>query len=552
MDLVALSDCVINQTVQSMFSNTNPVTTVGMSSFDWEVLGAYFVLMLALGLWARTKVKSASDYFSAGGAMPWWLAGISHHMSGYSSAVFVGYAAIAYTTGFTIYVWWACTITLGMVIGYSIFPPRWARLRQVNGMISPLEYLVVRYNLATQQALAWSGALLKVFDIGAKWTATAILLNIFAGVSPVYGVLLTGGVTVVYAVVGGLWANALTDFSQFLIQLVAGSVLLGAVLSRLGGVAALWTVWGQLPPSHAHAFVAPYTPLFAFSFLVINTLSYNGGTWNLAQRFIAAPTGRQAEKAALLSAGLYLIWPLILFFPLWAAPLLLPHLSDPSGVYALLARMLLPHGLVGLVLAGLFAQTMAMTSSDANAISAVVVRDILPALRRDRMRLSDASQLLAGRICAFVFLALSMMIAIYADRFGGVLGLLILWFAALLGPIAVPMLFGMLMPFRRCGSTAALVAWAGGILSYVLIRFVFIPRISTLTGDMTGAISVGGPVAAAMTLYLATGLFSCRIKPEAEKLIESISRDSAPGQGAPVDKGVLTGNEGKHSSEGWA
>ena len=38
----------------------------------------------------------------------------------------------------------------------------------------------------------------------------------------------------------------------------------------------------------------------------------------------------------------------------------------------------MPAGLVGLVLAGLFAHSMAMTSSDANAVSAVVVRDIVP------------------------------------------------------------------------------------------------------------------------------------------------------------------------------
>jgi SSS family solute:Na+ symporter len=501
------------------------IDPAGMSVLDWTVLCLYFALMLGTGMWARTKVKNASDFFTAGGEMPWWLSGISHHMSGYSSAVFVAYAAIAYTTGFTIYIWWACTITLAMLIGYRIFPPRWARLRQRTGMISPLEYLVVRYNLPTQQVLAWSGALLKVFDIGAKWTATAILLNVFANVPPIVGVLLTGSVTLVYAVVGGLWANALTDFSQFAIQLVAGVAMLLAVLAHLGGVSALWTIWAHLPPSHAHAFSAPYTPLFAAVFLLVNTLSYNGGTWNLAQRFIAAPTGKDAKKAALLSASLYLVWPLVLLFPMWAAPLLLPHLAEPADSYALMVRMLLPHGLVGLVLAGLFAHTMAMTSSDANAISAVVVRDILPALRRDRRRMSDPAQLLAGRICTFTFLVLSMVIAIFANSFGGVLGLLILWFAALLGPIAIPMLLGMLLPFRRSGPAAALIAWSGGVITFVLIKFVFTARINSSAGDMATAIAVGGPVVTAMILYIAVGLITPKTKPAADALLRSINQD---------------------------
>ena len=500
--------------------------TTGMSFLDWTVLCSYFALMIGMGMWARTKIKNADDYFTASGAMPWWLSGISHHMSGYSTAAFVGYAAIAYSAGFTIYVWWAGTIALGMLIGCSTFPPRWARLRQRTGMISPLEFLVARYNLPTQQVLAWSGALFKIFDIGAKWTATAILLNVLANVPLVYGVLLTGSVTLVYAVAGGLWANALTDFSQFVIQLIAGFTMLFAVLAHLGGISALWMIWRRLPPSHSHLFVAPYTPLFAGVFLVLNTLSYNGGSWGLAQRFIAAPNGNDAKKAALLSASLYLVWPLVLFFPVWAAPLLLPNLADPSKSYALMAQMMLPRGVVGLVLGGLFASTMAMTSSDANAISAVVVRDILPALRGGRPRMSGIAQLLAGRICTFVLLVLSMIIAYYADHFGGVLGLIILWFAALTGPIAVPLLLGMLLPFRRCGPAAALTAWSGGVLTFIVIKFFLSAQITNFAGNTATAVDVGSPVAVTFLLYIMVGLFTRKTRPPAYALLNSINLNS--------------------------
>ena len=93
---------------------------------------------------------------------------------------------------------------------------------------------MARYNLPAQQVLAWSGALLKIFDVGAKWTAAAILLQVFANVPILWGVLLTGSVTVVYSVVGGLWADALTDMSQFVIQVIAGAVMLVAVLAPAG------------------------------------------------------------------------------------------------------------------------------------------------------------------------------------------------------------------------------------------------------------------------------------------------------------------------------
>ncbi len=58
--------------------------------------------------------------------------------------------------------------------------------------------------MATEQLLAWSGALLKIFDVAAKWTASAILLNVFAGVPMVWGILLVGGVTMIYSTIGGI------------------------------------------------------------------------------------------------------------------------------------------------------------------------------------------------------------------------------------------------------------------------------------------------------------------------------------------------------------
>lgn len=497
-----------------------------MAGLDWIVVGLYFLVMVAIGIWSRSQITDASDFFAAGGRMPWWLSGISHHMSGYSAAVFVGYAAIAYDEGFVLYVWWALGITIAVTFGAFIFAPRWPRLRQRLNIVSPLEYLKIRYNLPTQQLLAWSGALLKIFDVGAKWVAMGVLLNVFAGVPLLWGVLLTGAVTAVYVTIGGIWADALTDFGQFLIQLVAGVVMFVATINILGGFSSVVTMWDELPETNSNLFSGQYTALFCAVYLLINTLSYNGGTWNLAQRYIASPSGSRARRAGLLSAGLYLVWPLVLFMPMWAAPLLLPDLQDTEQAYALLTLELLPAGLIGLVLAGLFSHTMAMSGSDANAISAVVTRDIIPALRRDAAALTSRVELAVGRIAVAIFILLSVLIALTADNFGGVLGLLITWFGGLVGPIAVPMLLGMLPIFRRSGPGAAITSWAVGLVVFALTNFVFQDAIATLAEDQVTAIGVGGPVVCAILTYILIGLIRPWQNEESDALIYSLDKDT--------------------------
>ena len=485
-----------------------------LSNIDLVVIGAFFLTMLLIGFWSYFKNKSVEDYFVAGGNLPWWLSGISHHVSGYSGAVFVAYAALAYTHGFSLYVWWAFTIGSTIVVSARIFPVFWVRLRKKFRIQSPLEYLANRYNVLTQQIMAWSGVLLKLFDVGAKWAAIAILLNIFTGLSLSTGILISGGISLIYITFGGLWAVIITDFAQFLVQIVAGIVMFVVVINRLGGFSSITGVWDQLPEGNSQLFNDPYTVGFALAFLFINFLSYNGGSWNLATRYISSPNEQQASKAAYLSGILYLIWPLILFFPMWAAPVILPNLEDPSQAYGVLTLELLPAGLIGLVIASLFANTMSMTSSDVNTISAVITRDILPVVSA-RFR-DERNSLLTARITTFVFTIMTIAVALQQEQFGGVLGLIVTWFGALLGPIAVPMLFGLLPAFRSCGPMAAIASIVAGLLTFVITK-------NTDLESM--ALEVSLPVIVSTLVYLGIGFIHRKKVPQhVEKLLASIAQ----------------------------
>jgi solute:Na+ symporter, SSS family len=476
-----------------------------MHIVDWFVLLIYFLLLLSIGLWAYRKVKNSSDFFTAGGKLPWWLSGVSHHISGYSGAVFVAYAGIAYTHGFTVYIWWALAVATATFAGAQLIAPRWARLRIAAGIQSPTEFLLNRYNLTTQQIIAWSGVIIKIFDVGAKWAAIAVLLNIFAGTPFITGIILAGSISIIYSTLGGLWADVANDFAQFLVQLAAGITMFVIVLSKLGdGASGILSLWDKLPATHSQLFNDPYTWTFFIVMMIIDFFSYSGGTWHLATRFIASSSGKEAKKAATLSSILYLLWPLILFFPMFSAPLFIPGLEEPTRSYGLLALKFLPAGLIGLVLAALFTNTLSMTSSDANTISAVITRDILPCFIKEYNRLDKKEHLLIARISTFSFTLLTIIIAINATHFGGVFGLIVSWFAALLGPIAIPMILGLLPAFRKCDSKIAIASIISGISAFIILKFFHgIPL----------ALEVGTPLFTSLTIYIVAGLCNKREVP---------------------------------------
>ncbi|GAA1598429.1 Na+:solute symporter [Kribbella sancticallisti] len=488
-----------------------------MTALDWTVLAGYFVLMVVIGLWSRTKIKTVVDYFTTGGRIPWWLSGISHHMSGYSAVMFVAFAAVAYNYGITVYVWWAVSIGVGVGIGAFVFAARWNRLRAKHGVVSPLEYLAQRYNLPTQQVLAYSGAALKVVDIAAKWVAIAVLLNGFTGVPMRWGILLTGVVTMLYATLGGLWADVLTDFGQFIIQAAAGIAMFVGVLTHLDGIPTLWRMWDQLPEGHGDALTGPYTPVFLIAFLFIKTFEYNGGMWNLAQRYMAAPSGSEAKRSALLSSVLWLVWPLVLFIPMCAAPLLVPDIGKAEQSYVALSQLLLPSGLIGLVLAGFFSHTMAMVASDANVISSVITRDIGPVLVPRLRRLSDAGILKFARITTFTFVTLSMLIAIITGGQGVVLKIVVDLVAATMGPISIPLMLGLLPWFRRCGARAAIASWAAGLIVWSVVKWG--------AGSTDTTLVVALPLATSLVVYVGLGLLLPERRPEVDELLDSLNTD---------------------------
>jgi hypothetical protein len=221
---------------------------------------------------------------------------------------------------------------------------------------------------------------------------------------------------------------------------------------------------------------------------------------------------------------LWLVWPLVLFFPMWAAPLIVPGLegAQAESAYIEMGKQMLPAGMIGLVLAGFFSHTMAMVSSDANVIAAVIDRDMLPHVWKRVRSFSADGQLLLARITTFTFIGASMIIAIASGGQGFVLKVVVDLVAATMGPIAIPLMLGLLPWFRKIGSTAAIASVVGGLAMWA---FLYIEQMNKAAW-VTKGVLVSWPLLLSLVLYLSIGFLKKEPSAERDVLLDSLNTDA--------------------------
>jgi len=165
----------------------------------------------------------------------------------------------------------------------------------------------------------------------------------------------------------------------------------------------------------------------------------------------------------------------------------------------------------------LFSNTLSMVSSDANTISAVITRDILPVFMKKIKSYSQGKALTIARFTTLIFILLTLIIAWNSSSFGGVIGLIITWFSALLGPISVPMILGLLPAFKHSDSKAALMSIFGGLTTFALFKLAF---------TVSYGWELSGPIITSLIIYIGYGLIVKKpVKPEVEALVSSLNND---------------------------
>ncbi len=432
--------------------------------FDWAILIAYFVVLLAIGLWASHKQQQGGkNAFLASKSLGWHHIGLSMWGTNVGPSMLIASCSSGFAAGVVSgnYAWYAFVFIALLAF---VFAPRY-----LGENISTLpEFMGRRFGGSTRAMLAWytivtiliswlaltlfaGGVLIRqIFDIPMFWSALILLV-----------------ISAFFTMLGGLRAVAYTNVYQMTLLIVVSSILTVAGIVKLGAGSFLGGIDvlanPDVVPSHYWNLFQPLSdPDFPWLPILLGYPVMGIWFWctdqSMVQPVLAARSLNEGQKGAnfcgwlkILDVAIYIIPGIVCFALCKTGIFTTTPAADDS--YMFMVTSLFPVGMVGLVLAVLTAALVSTIGSALNALSTVFTMDIY--VKNFRQEAKEDEIRRTGHIVTVVGALVSIVICVAVDLIKDIP--LFNIFQSVLSFIAPPMaaVFVMGVFWKRCTPLAA-------------------------------------------------------------------------------------------------
>jgi solute:Na+ symporter, SSS family len=343
---------------------------------DLTIIVVYLAGVTLFGLRYGRKQRTIRDYFLGGRTAPWWALACSIVATETSTLTIISTPGIAYATNMAF---------LQVVIGYLVarvvlcivLIPQYFR----GEFYTAYQLLEKRFGTRTKSAAASIFVVTRALAEGVRFAAIGKVVSVAMGLNDRASVAVITLLTLFYTFEGGMRAVIWTDVMQFFLYIA-------------GSIAAFFLLLHRIPLGWAgvtHAAAAAGDKLRIFNFNFSLTQSYTfwsgviGGTFltmashgtdqTMVQRLLAARSERDSKKALLASGviiffqfALFLVIGVMLYVYRQHIPFPVPQ-HDPDRLFPEFIITQMPVGLVGTVLAAIFAVAMSNASGSLNSLA---------------------------------------------------------------------------------------------------------------------------------------------------------------------------------------
>ncbi len=391
---------------------------------DVAIIAAYLAVTIALGLW-YSGVKNVGDYFLGGRNVHWALASLSIVATETSALTVISVPGIAYMSGMGF-----LQVAFGYLAG-RIFVSYLLLPRYFQGRLETVyQFLERSLGASSKKAVSALFHVTRVLADGVRLFATALPLTVMTGWDYRVSIAIIAAATLAYTFYGGIRSVIITDAVQLFLYLGGTAAALWYLFHTMDAPA--FDIVRGIPPALLKVFHTGTELGSDGIFRSYNIVSgllggaflsfASHGTDHLIVQRVLACRDLPSARRAMVTSGVVVIFQFALFLFLgliireymkgveWAR-------SDEVIPYFIVR--VLPPGLRGVLLAGIFAAAMSSLSSTINSLSSSTCMDLAEIDRRAGM--TERKKLFVSRSASLAWTAVLAAVAVVFNYTTGAL-----------------------------------------------------------------------------------------------------------------------------------
>jgi SSS family transporter len=433
----------------------------------------YLLGTLGLGVWAGTRIKNTSDFAVAGRSLPLIMVITTTFATWFGAETVMGIPAKFVQGGLGALVEdpfgaGTCLILVGLFFA--------ARLYKLN-LLTIGDYYRARYGKGIEVFCSAAIILSYLGWVAAQITALGLVFSVLTGgaMSETAGMIVGTLAVLIYVVIGGFLAVAITDFIQMIV-LVVGLSIIAVFSAQLAGgtgvvldMAQQKDLWHFLPE-------AKFTDIAFFVGSAVTMMLGSIPQQDVYQRVMSAKNAPTARAGAVIGGASYILFAFVPMFVVACAVIVMGNdalelaKSDYQRVLPTFVMTKMPLIMQILFFGALLSAIKSTSSATLLAPSTSFTENILKNLRPG---MNDRQQLLAMRVTIVVFAALVLAYAV-AMKGTSIYDLVSSAYQVTLVGAFVPLVTGLY--WKRATTQGAILSLAAGISTWI----VFFPQISPL------------------------------------------------------------------------
>ncbi len=413
---------------------------MGLTKIDWFIITGYLVILTVIGLiTGRRGGQDSESYFLSRRSMTWWLLGFSMVATTFSIATPNLITDMVRSGGVAKNWLWLSFLLSGMLTVF-VYAKLWSRSK----IMTDLEFYEIRYSGRAAAFLRgfraiYLGFFFNILVLAGATLAFIKVTVIMTDINPMIFLIAVAAITVFYSTLGGLKSIIWTDFFQFVLAMT-GAVVPAVIIVKSTAVGGMSNLLNN-EIIHAKTSIMPdfSDPVMLLTLFVVPITiqwwaawypgSEPGGGGFIAQRMLSAKSEKHAVGATLLFNLMHYAirpWPWIIvgLCSLVIFPDITSMVEKYKDVprqyfhndiaYPVMLREFIPGGILGLVLASLYAAYMSTVSTQLNLGASYMVNDFHT--RFIAPGASEKTKVLVGRLWTVAFMVFSTILALYLEN----------------------------------------------------------------------------------------------------------------------------------------